>query len=160
VIVKVRKRPGGTAAAGGTLRTVGREEGIDTLTRQGLDAKRAGQWFDSGAGPRTVAPLTVKQRFRRYAPVAGDKGKGYFLTDVDAPVYKSSAEAAKALDLKNPPQFVQVVEITVPVDALKSGVGKGAVDAVQYALPRNDVYRIIEEVPLRCRTIWSSLRSV
>jgi hypothetical protein len=44
---------------------------------------------------------------------------------------------------------VQVVEITTPVDAIRSGIAKGAPDAVQYALPRNDVYRIVEEVELR-----------
>ena len=72
-----------------------------------------------------------------------------FLTDR---TYGSAAEAKRALDLKKAPRFEQVVEIVdvgQPVNGIRSGIRKGGKDAVQVALPRRDVYRIVAERPIR-----------
>jgi hypothetical protein len=131
-----------------------RDEAIEFLSEQGLDRKRAGDWWDSGAGTRTVEQMVPGKRYRRYAKVPGDEGKGYFFTELDAPVYRSGEEAALALDMKGrPPRYVQIVEITEPVGAIKSGIRKGDPSAVQFALPRKDAYRIVpgSEVRLDAR---------
>jgi hypothetical protein len=126
-----------------------RDAGIDLLEQQGLDRQRAADWWDSGAGARTVEELTPGKRYIRYAPERGDAGRGSFLTDRS---YGSAAEAKRALDLPKPPRYEQVVEIVDvggTVRGIRSGIANGAQDATQIALPRRDVYRIIEERPIR-----------
>jgi hypothetical protein len=74
------------------------------------------------------------------------------LTELDDPVYRTRSEAARSLNIPgDPPKYSQIVEITKPVDAVKSGISGGAPGATQLALPRKDVYRVIpeSEVPLK-----------
>jgi hypothetical protein len=74
------------------------------------------------------------------------------LTELDDPVYRTRSEAARSLSIPgDPPKYSQIVEITKPVDAVKSGISGGAPGATQLALPRKDVYRVIpeSEVPLK-----------
>jgi len=93
--------------------------------------------------------LTPGKRYVRYATKSGDAGKGSFLTDR---TYGSAAEAKRALDLKQPPRYEQIVEVVdvgQPVTGIRSGIRKGGADATQVALPRRDVYRIVEERRIR-----------
>jgi hypothetical protein len=117
------------------------------LVDGGLDATHAKDFVGSGEGALDIVSLEPGMRFKRYAPVGGDAGKGYFVTIGQD--YPSAGAAKHALDLRASPVVAQDIEITKSVQGVASGIKGGAPGTPQVILPTKDCYRIVREVPIR-----------